>query len=106
MTKKKSDGGAVATEEPPKKSAAKKKEEAAAKPLTPAERNKKARTCQERVDALEHKLTAAKSNVKELNSQLEQEKARLRETILDIPQGAFGFTDSGEDEGKSSDDEQ
>lgn len=96
MAKKKSDGGAVAVEEPPKKSAAKKKEEAAAKPLTPAERNKKARLYQERVDAFEHKLTAAKANVKELNSQLEQAKAQLRETILDIPQGAFGFTDAGD----------
>lgn len=74
----------------------------ATKPLTVGERMKKCRLEQERIDALEHKLDAAKENVKELNSQIQQSKTRLREDLLDIPQGTFGFKD-GEDPAESKD---
>lgn len=85
-------------EKPAKKEEAKPKVKAKPeeKPMTPAERMKKCRIEQERIDALEHKLEGAKENVKELASQLKQSKKRLREDLLDIPQGTFGFKD-GED---------
>lgn len=77
----------------PKKKDAPKEEDA--KPLSAKERNKKAQRGQILVDTLEHRLTGAKAHVKELTSQLEQAKKKLREDILDLPQGEFGFNDGG-----------
>jgi hypothetical protein len=62
--------------------------------LLASERLMKAITRTERIRALRLQLDSAKSTVKEIKEQIEQEQLHRDQEILDEPEGELGFTDT------------